>query len=141
MYRIKLLHVEDRHEDVVLLERACHAANLEIDFYEVSGGVEAIAYLKGEAVFADRSRFPLPDVIVLDLRMPGMNGFELLCWIKSQTNLGAIPVIIFTEAMSPEDKAQALAQGASGYFVKPGDFRQLVALAESFKHFRSPEVN
>jgi CheY-like chemotaxis protein len=73
--------------------------------------------------------------------MPGMNGFEFLRWIKSEPELKAIPVIIFTEAVSPEDKAQALAQGAAGYFVKPVDFQQLVEMAESLRRFGASETN
>jgi two-component system response regulator len=133
MRRLKILHVEDKREDAQLLMRACNVINLEADFFEARSGLEAVAYLNGTSPFEDRLRFPLPDVIVLDLRMPGMDGFTFLDWIKRDPKFESIPVIVFTEAVSNEDKARVLANGAAGYFVKPLDFDRLVETARSFR--------
>ena len=139
MRQLKILHVEDKREDAQLLMRACRAANLEADFFEARSGPDAMDYLNGTSPFWDRLKYPLPDVIVLDLRMPGMDGFAFLNWIKGASKFETIPVIIFTEAISNEDKARALAGGAAGYFVKPLDFDQLVEVTHSFKRLQMPE--
>jgi CheY-like chemotaxis protein len=135
MRRLIILHVEDNREDARLLARACEAANLQTDVYEVPGGGEAVEYLKGEKLYKDRKKFPFPDLIILDLKMPGMTGFDFLEWLRRDPRFVSLPVLVFTKSRDAQDKARALAQGANGFFVKPGDFASLVQLAESFKQF------
>jgi two-component system, response regulator len=134
MRRLNILHVEDDPEDAELLTRACRAAKLKADFYKVSGGADAMAYLKGEGEFT-RSAHPFPDLIILDLKMPEMSGFEFLKWLRRESSLQSPPVLIFTQSEIAEDRAKALAEGAIGYYVKPKDFQSLVAIAESFVVF------
>lgn len=141
MRRLIILHVEDNCEDVGLLHRACEAANLAADFHEARGGLEAVAYLKGDADFEDRTRHPLPDLIILDLKMPGMDGFEFLQWLRREPDFKTLPVLVFTALNTVEDRARALAEGASGYFMKPPDFAALVQLAETLRQFGPRETN
>lgn len=136
MRPLKILHVEDSEDDLQLFNRACQAAGLPARLYWVSDGTEAVAYLEGDGKFNDRSEHPLPDLIVLDLNLPRMGGFDFLKWFKEQQALSQ-PVLIFTVSANIEDKTRALAEGAAGYFVKPKDFETLVRLTESFAKFRA----
>lgn len=135
MRSLKVLHIEDREDDAVLFSRACEAAGLPAQFCRVKDGCEAVSYLTGDGEFRDRNKFPLPDLIVLDLQMPGMGGFEFMKWLRSESALGPLPVLVFTVSDSAEDKARALAEGAAGYFTKPKDFQTMVKLAKSFRQF------
>jgi CheY-like chemotaxis protein len=134
MRPLKILHIEDSEEDLMLFGRACDAAGLPAVFYPVADGTEAVEYLKGQGQFHDRSRHPLPDVIVLDLNLPGMSGFDFLHWLREESGI-SLPVLVFTVSGSIADKDRALAAGAAGYFVKPKDFESLVRLTEAFRKF------
>jgi DNA-binding response OmpR family regulator len=133
MRPLKILHVEDKTEDALLFGRACEAAGLQADCYTVHDGSEAVAYLEGRGKFTDRHAFPLPDLIVMDLELPVMDGFDFLKWLRQQANFLLLPVLVFTRSTSEEDKVRALNQGATGYFTKPKDFKSLVRLAESWR--------
>ncbi len=134
MRPLRILHIEDSEEDLILFGRACDAAGLSTIFRCVEDGQEAVLYLKGEGAFRDRKEHPFPDWIVLDLNLPGMGGFDFLKWLKQESGL-SLPVLVFTISGSPEDKVKALAAGAAGYFIKPKDFETFVRLAESFRRF------
>lgn len=136
MRSLKILHVEDNEEDLVLFSRACEIAGLPAIFHPVWDGMQAIAYLKGQGEFKDRHKHPLPDLIILDLTLPKMGGFDFLKWLRQDSGLPALPVLIFTISERAEDKARALAEGATGYFVKPKDFETLVQFAESVGQFK-----
>ena len=133
MRPLKILHVEDKEEDVLLFGRACEVARLQANCYAVRDGSEAVAYLEGQGKFTDRHAFPLPDLIVLDLKLPVMDGFDFLKWLRQQANFLLLPVLVFTCSASDEDKVRAINQGATGYFRKPNDFESLVRLAESWR--------
>lgn len=135
MRQLKILHIEDNEEDLRLLGRACEMAGLPAEFFWVQDGTEAVAYLEGDGKFTNRGEYPLPDLIVLDLKMPRMGGFDFLRWFKCECPL-SLPVLVFTVSASADDKARAMAEGAAGYFVKPKDFETLVRLTESFAKFR-----
>ncbi len=137
MRPLKILHVEDNEEDLILFRRACDAAGLPAIFHPVWDGSQAVAYLKGEGEYQDRLAYPLPDLVVLDLNLPRMSGFDFLKWLRDHPGVGRLPVLVFTVSEKAEDKTRALAEGAIGYFVKPKDFATLVRLAESFRKFRS----
>jgi CheY-like chemotaxis protein len=136
MRPLRILHVEDSEQDLMLFGRACEAAGLPAVFHPVADGWEAVEYLQGQGQFGDRNRHPLPDVIVLDLNLPGMGGFDFLRWLREESGL-AVPVLVFTVSESAEDKVRAMAAGATGFFVKPKDFESLVRLTESFRKFRA----
>ena len=135
MRALKILHVEDSEDDWQLFGRACEVAGLPTELRWVSDGTEAVAYLEGGGKFTDRHEYPIPDLIVLDLTMPRMNGFDFLRWFKHESEF-SLPVLVFTVSANVEDKKRALAEGAAGYFVKPKDFETLVRLTESFAKFK-----
>lgn len=135
MRHLKILHIEDSEDDTKLFTRACEAAGLPAEFRRVEDGFEAVAYLTGAGEFANRDGYPFPDLIILDLKMPGMGGFDFLKWLRKEPAFASLPILVFTVSDSAEDKARAIAEGATGYFIKPKDFETLVRLAESFRKF------
>jgi len=133
MRPLRILHIEDSEEDAVLFGRACGAAGLPVEVCAVRDGFEAVAYLEGDGKFADRSANALPDLIVLDLKLPGMDGFDFLKWLRGNAEFLLLPVLVFTRSTSTEDKVRAIKEGATAYFIKPKEFDTLVRMAESFR--------
>jgi CheY-like chemotaxis protein len=128
--------VEDDDNDALLFEKACQRAELPVALQRMLDGEAARAYLLGEGPYVDRVRHPLPQVIVLDLKLPRMSGFEFLIWIRTQKAFADIPVLVFTASLSREDKNRALAEGARSFFVKPASFEALVQIVQ---HFQLPD--
>lgn len=95
----------------------------------VCDGMEAMAYLRGEGEYADRERFPLPDVLLLDLNMPRMNGFETLAALRAEERWGLLPVYVLSASNLPADILRAHKLGANGYVLKPSRVDELVAFA------------
>jgi CheY-like chemotaxis protein len=125
------LLVEDDPNDVALfrMEFARGSANLRLQV--VQDGAEAMDYLNGVGEFTERSEFPFPDVILLDLKMPRVGGFEFLEWLRSDSpdNFRLIPVVIMSSSALKEDVDRAYALGANSYLVKPvgwADFKERV---------------
>src|SRR5437667_3372082 len=102
-----LLQVDDEPNDLLLLRNAVEMARLEWRVFSAAHGAEAIAYLRGDPPYADRERHPIPRVILLDLKMPFKNGFEVLQWLRQQASLRSIPVLIFTSSNHEEDVQKA----------------------------------
>jgi CheY-like chemotaxis protein len=123
-----MLLVDDSQDDLSLLRIAFKKAEVNIPLQEVHNGEEAIAYLKGESPFDDRTKYPLPAVMLLDLNMPMKNGFEVLRWLGSQPSLKRISVIILTASVRLEDVEQALDLGANAFLVKPTNLEGLVRM-------------
>lgn len=140
MRRLVILHVEDNREDALLLVRACEVAGLPAEFHDVTDGAEAMAYLAGEGSYADRTVNPLPDLVILDLRMPGVSGLEFLRWVR-EGGFKRLPVLVFTISRNEEDREQALAAGATAFYAKPLGFDALVRLAETFAQATRPPAN
>lgn len=122
-----VLNVDDSEDDVVVLQAACQSAKVSFRFQAVDGGEEALLYLQGASPYGDRTHFPFPDLLLLDLKMPGTSGFEVLEWLRaqSQPSLRQLPVVVFTASMHEEDAARAFQVGADAYVVKPSDFEDL----------------
>jgi CheY-like chemotaxis protein len=127
-----ILHVEDDENDAILFRKACERAGLPAQICRVESADHAKAYLAGEGEYTDRAEYPLPQIIVLDLKMPRVDGFEFLKWLRHTEVFAKLPVLVFTASISREDKSRALAEGASSYFVKPASFEALVKMVEGF---------
>jgi CheY-like chemotaxis protein len=121
-----ILLVEDNEDDVFLMRRALRAANINEPLQLASDGQEAIDYLEGTGRFADRAQFPLPCVILLDLKLPYIPGLQVLSWIRFHEALKETPVIVLTSSPEDKDREKAAELGAIGYHVKPPT-AQLVA--------------
>ncbi len=112
-----ILHVEDDPNDVLLFDLALRRKKVGLPVHSVGDGQEALNYLEGSGAYADRARFPLPGLIVLDLKLPGMSGFDLLEWRRAQPAYKAIPVFVLSSSFLPQDCTRAKALGANRYFV------------------------
>jgi CheY-like chemotaxis protein len=123
---VTILLVEDDPNDALLVRMAFQRTRSGIPLIILPNGLEAVNYLKGEGVYADRAKYPIPDIILLDLRMPLMSGFEVLQWIRERPGLKRLPVIVLTSSVQEADARTAYEAGANSYLVKPTDFNELV---------------
>lgn len=123
-----ILLVEDNPDDVLLVRRAVKKAALPVALLVVGDGDEAVAYLDGDGGFADRVRHPLPDLILLDLKLPRRSGLEVLRWVRERSRLDTTPVVVLTSSSEDEDIQKAYALGANSYLQKPVAFNGLVQL-------------
>ena len=127
-----ILLVEDSEDDVFLMKRTLNAAGVINPVYVVTDGEQAIEYLAGEGIYADRASHPLPAVVFLDLKLPLKSGHEVLAWIRAQSAFESLLVIVLTSSDEPSDLRRAYSLGASSYLVKPLTPTQLITLANAF---------
>jgi len=120
--KAQILLVEDNQMDVVLTLDAFQEAKLKNKINVARNGREALDYLFGNDKYADRTIYPLPNLILLDLKMPGIDGFEVLRQIKTTDKLKRIPVIILTSSKEEGDRALSYDIGANSYLLKPISF-------------------
>jgi CheY-like chemotaxis protein len=130
-----ILVAEDREDDQLLIRRAFERAQLVNPLRIVNDGEEAIAYLKGEGQFSDRTKYPLPELLLLDLKMPRKNGFEVLEWVRSQPDLKVLPVVVLTSSEDVYDVSRAYQLGANSFLVKPIEFDQFVQMSKAIKGY------
>lgn len=128
----QVLLVEDNHDDVFLLRRAVKTAGVPWNVSVASDGREAMDYLRGNGGYADRTQYPRPSLVLLDLKMPYVDGFEVLRWMQGQAGLKDIPVLVLTSSPEERDQQRALALGAKGYLIKPptGEMLRTIAAGE-----------
>src|SRR4051812_1310128 len=143
--RAVILLVEDQEDDIQLIRRAFAKAHIPNPLQVVRDGGEATAYLAGERQFSNRAEFPLPKVILMDLKMPGMDGFEVLKWIRAQPGLKSMIVVVLTSSDHIRDVNEAYSLGANSFMVKPMDFENIVELSKLLRDYwimanRSPET-
>lgn len=113
-----ILYVDDNHEDAHIVERAIARENLVTQFYRTHDGCEAAEWLVGSGVYEDRAKFPLPDVLIVDLRMPRNSGFDLLEFIQARRELKKLVLIVYSDSDDPKDKLRAFRTGANAYVQK-----------------------
>ncbi|MDB6111697.1 MAG: two-component system response regulator [Pedosphaera sp.] len=125
-----ILHVDDDPGDTLLMQQACRKAEVSFQLHSVGDGETAIAYLNGAGAYSDRERYPLPALVLLDLKMPRKSGFDVLAWIRSEPPLKYLPVIIFTASNQEEDIRRAYEAGANSYLVKPVGIHTLIEMVK-----------
>jgi CheY-like chemotaxis protein len=130
-----ILLVEDQADDVFLMERALQKTHLKHPLRVVTDGQKAIEYLSGEDDYADRTAFPFPGIIILDLKMPGVTGFEVIEWMRKNERTGLTPIIVLSSSSLPEDINRAYQLGANAYMVKPTDHQSLERLLRTIGEF------
>lgn len=135
-----ILLVDDDPNDRLLIERAFQKAGLKDVLKTVPGGAEAIDYLRGLGRYADRDRHPLPFLVLLDLKMPSVGGFEVLQWVRSQANLKRVLVVVLTSSNLQTDVDRAYELGANSYLVKPVEFDEMVSMIRRFEVYWT-EIN
>lgn len=141
-----VLLVEDNPDDFFLVEEAFKRAELPARLRWVKNGLEGKDYLLGKAKFLDRLENPLPNLALVDLKMPAMSGFELLEWIRNQPFLKRMPVVVLTSSERSPDVNRAYDLGANSYLVKPSSLKDLVHMVQSLRHYwlklnRNPEFS
>ena len=130
-----VLLVEDDLNDIFLVKRAFRIARLETPLQVVTDGQEAMDYLNGRGRYADRQAHPLPQLVVMDIHMPRLGGFQVLEWIKRAGPFRRIPVVIVSSSERPDDIDRAYELGANAYMVKPMNFRAVETLFQSITHY------
>ncbi|WP_193197456.1 response regulator [Nostoc sp. MG11] len=125
-----ILLAEDDSNQVLLIRRALRKANLTQPLQVVTNGEAAISYLCGEGDYADRKSYPLPMLVLLDLKMPRKSGFEVLEWLRQQPELKRLPVIVLTTSKEKTDIHKAYDLGVNSYLVKPVAFNDLTAMVK-----------
>ena len=130
-----ILLVEDEPSDVFLMKRALKGAQIPNPLQIACDGQEAINYLSGVDKYSDRSEFPIPSIVFLDLKLPYKNGFEVLTWIRSQAHLDQTLVMVLTSSSEERDIAQCYKLGARTFLVKPPTPAMLLELMVSLKDY------
>jgi len=125
-----LLIVEDDPDALFLLKRAFIKVGLSVPVHVAVDGEDAVAYLAGRAPYGDRTRHPLPCLVLLNLKLPKKSGLEVLEWMRQQPKLRRIPVVIVTTSGEERDRRRALELGAREYYIKPIDSGGLLRLAK-----------
>jgi len=124
-----ILVADDDQNDVFFLKRAFQKSGLSHPVFHVPDGQEAIDYLRGDSSYADRARYPIPGLLLLDLKMPKVDGFDVLAWLKTRPELKGLPVVVLSSSSREDDIQRARSLGADDYRVKPADFEDLLVLA------------
>lgn len=125
---VTVLHVDDDPNDTALLQVACAKAAVDFELQNIEDGGQVIEYLSGLGKYADRAQYRLPGLVLLDLKMPRLAGLDVLKWIRNQSTLRELPVIVLSGSELQEDIRQAYAVGADSYMVKPPTFSSLIHL-------------
>ena len=125
---VTVLLVEDNSTDALMVRRAFRKANITSPLEVVEDGDKAVDYLTGQGAYADRARFPLPVLVLLDLKLPRRSGLEVLDWLRQQPGLRRLPVVVLTSSQENADIGRAYDLGANSYLVKPVSFDPLLEL-------------
>lgn len=136
-----ILLAEDDDNDVFFMRRALQKSQVDITLKVVTDGQQATEYLSGGDKLGDPGEFPLPTVILLDLKMPFLDGFEVLSWIRSQPALSGIPVAVLTSSAEERDRRRARELGACAYFVKPPKAETIQEIVRLIQEPRQKAVN
>ena len=140
-----ILIVEDNPDDVALLRRAFTKAKILNPTRFVTSADEAVAYLTGAGKYQNRLEFPLPSLILLDLKLPGMSGHEFLKWLRGLTQLRALRVVVLSSSEDMRDVNLAYQLGANSFLIKPADFDRFVEICQALNGYwrwldKSPQV-
>lgn len=133
--KLAILVAEDDPNDVALLLRAFKKVGITMPVHVCRDGAEAIEYLQGKGLFADRGKFPQPRILITDLKMPRCNGFELLTWVRDHPDCNVIPSVVLSASADDGDVKKAYQLGANCYFCKPVSVDRLVTLVQLLKTF------
>jgi CheY-like chemotaxis protein len=133
-----ILLAEDDPNDVFLVERALRETGSKHSLVVVQNGQEALQYLRAIVQSTGQSQPPLPALLLLDLDMPVMNGFEVLAWVRQQPAFAKLPVVVFTGSTLSPDVSRAYRLGANSFLIKPSDIEQLKAALKEIIQFWGP---
>jgi len=114
-----ILMVEDNEEDAIMVREALRNAGVKNSIHTVTDGDLAIAYLKGEGAFADRDKFPVPSILLLDLKMPRVSGFQVMEWLRAQERFRKLLIVVLSGYNELREVQQAYRLGAHSFLIKP----------------------
>lgn len=126
-----VLYVEDEESDRLLMQWGFQKQGMEAMLRMVKDGQEALDYLSGAAAYTEREKHPLPGVVLLDLNLPEVHGFEVLEWIRAHPLHRELPVVIFSSSSREEDRAKARLLGANEFIPKPSSGLQFAEVART----------
>ena len=132
---LEILLAEDNPNDITLLKFALDRNSIPGVFHFVRDGQEVIAYLRGEGEFANRVMHPFPDLVVLDVKMPQVTGFDALMWLRTHPDCRHLPVVMLSGSGLDKDIIRAYHLGANSYFQKPHSLEALAALLRALVHY------
>lgn len=127
----RLLYVDDNPDELVIFEAACRMSGASFELFTVEGSGAGLAWLEGAGECADRARFPLPDLVLLDVKMVGADGFDVLSRIRTSPALAGVRVVLFTSSVLPGDMRRATVLGADACLSKPVELRRTMELARA----------
>lgn len=130
-----ILLIEDDPSDAALIQRAFQKVGVQNPIAVLPHGDTALAYLEGINEYADRIKFPLPILIILDLKLPGMSGLQLLKWIRTKKELRLIPVVVLTGSADYSQVQAAYEAGANSYLLKPANREEIVRMVELLQQY------
>src|SRR5258708_1170932 len=133
--QVPILVADDDAQDTMLIEFAAKKAALGLRLQSVADGEQAIDYLLGRQRFADRQAHPFPSLMLLDLKMPKLSGFDVLDFVRRQPGLRQLPIIIFSSSDEPKDIQRAYDAGANSYLCKPNSNDDLSALLKALEEY------
>ena len=128
-----VLYVEDDPSHAYMMQKAFIRAGLTDSFQTTPDAPAAVSYLEGSRTFCDRTKYPLPKVVIVDLKLPQMDGLELLGWIRTQPKLRDLPVVVFSVSQDESDQKTAKALRADDYWVKPQSADEFPRFVEQVK--------
>jgi two-component system, response regulator len=126
-----VLYIDDSADDLFLFQRACQAAEVSFSLKVADAGLNALRYLSGAGEFGDRMAHPLPDIILLDIKMPGMDGFEVLNWIRAHPQVSNTMVALYSSSTVDKDVLRGFLGGTTFYIPKPHTVTLLTELAQA----------
>jgi len=125
---LSILVAEDDFGDVLLLRRAFDRAGVDRPVYFARDGQEILDYLEGKPPFENPVQYPLPNVLLLDLNLPRLSGFEVLSWVRNHPTLHSLFVVVLSASDWPEQIKRAYLLGANAYEIKPSDPAELIGM-------------
>jgi CheY-like chemotaxis protein len=123
-----VLAAEDEETDAMLLRLAFQKAGVSCELFVTRDGLELVRYLNGDEAYSDRARYPLPRLILLDLKMPHMDGFDVLAWLAQRPQFKDVPAIVLTSSSHDTDIERARRLGARDFLIKPHSLGDLVQM-------------
>ncbi|MCI0744165.1 MAG: response regulator [Verrucomicrobia subdivision 3 bacterium] len=130
-----ILHVEDREDDQFFLKRAFDAVGIQNTIHFLNDGQIAVDYLSGQAPYADRQAYPIPCLIILDLKLPQLHGLDVLKWIRAHREFKSIVVVILSSSPLRNDVDLAYEAGVNSFIVKPLTADQMTNIARLVKEY------
>ncbi len=128
-----ILLAEDDENDIFMMGRAFDRAGFSNPLFVVRNGQQVIDYLNGTGQFAQRDKFPFPGLVLLDLKMPWMDGFDVLKWVRARSQFDALPIVVLTSSKLQSDIDRSKKLGVFDYRVKPHELPNLVLLLEDVR--------